>query len=128
MGLGWNVHIKNETSKKITVTHSIDRNCYPNDFEGSFDINSGTEIHKYTEMKSSVFSPLKKSFLIIVVQIEAQGKGSLIELKGRNGDLEKSFRQLVHGDGFEIGIQGEPNYKIFRAKKKEQVEVYFTFY
>jgi hypothetical protein len=79
-------------------------------------------------MKSSGFSPLEKSFLIIVVQIEAQGKASLIELKGTNGDLEKSFRQLVDKDGFEIGIQGEPNYKNFRAEKKNQVEVYFTFY
>ena len=128
MGLGWNVHIKNETSQKITVTHSIDRNWYPNDFSGSFDINSGTEVHKYTEMKSSGFSPLEKSFLIIGVEIEAQGKASLIELKGTNGDLEKSFRQLVDGDGFEIGIQGEPNYKNFRAEKKDHVEVYFTFY
>ncbi|HEY9830734.1 MAG TPA: hypothetical protein V6D26_09150 [Stenomitos sp.] len=127
MGLGWHVSIKNETSNKITVSHVEHDNWYPNDLGHTFDIESAQEVTKYTEIKSSGFSPAQRSYLII--QLSSSGKrDTLIQLKGTIGDLSPDFDPSVKGDGFEIGIKmGDLKYSDLDAQRKAQVEMKITF-
>ena len=127
MGLGWNVTFENQTKQEIEVVKIDYKNWYPNDLDGRFKLGAGQKTTKYTEIKSSVFSPLEISYLIFLVQLHEGGKEVEIELKGTNGDLNNGFKQIIDGDGFEIGMRGQTDLINFQASKDGQVNLNLAF-
>lgn len=126
MGLGWNVTFENRTGKDILISKNADQNWYPNDLEGWFTLKPNEPTTKYTEIKSSGISPFERSYLVLLVQLSDQ-KHIRIELKGTNGDLDEGFKQIVDGDGFEVGMEGETDLVNFKASKDKQVNLNLTF-
>ena len=126
MGLGWNVAFENRTGKDILISKNDAKNWYANDLSDFFTLKQHELTTKYTEIKSSGISPFERSYLILLVQLSEQ-KHIRIQLKGTNGDLDEGFKQIVDGDGFEVGMEGETNLINFKASKDKQVNLNLTF-
>jgi hypothetical protein len=126
MGLGWNVTFENRTGKDILISKNGEQNWYAKDLEGLFTLKPNDTTTKYTEIQSSGISPFQRSYLILLVQLSDQ-KHVRIELKGTNGDLDEGFKQIVDGDGFEVGMEGETNLINFTASKDKRVNLNLTF-
>lgn len=128
MGKGWNVTFENKTNSKISVGSTLHNCWYPNELGDNFELQPGAKTTKYTEIKSSGTCPTQKSYLDLQLVLWAKQQQISIELKGTNGDLNDGFKQLVDGDGFEIGIKGDPKLLDFKATKPDdKIHVDFTF-
>ena len=127
MGLGWNVSFENKTTGSITIRKVLDKNWYPNDLEHEFKIAANQKATKYTEIKSSGLSPLEASKLIISVTSWGKEQQVNMEFKGTNGDLDSGFKQIVSGNGFEIGVAGATDWIKIESSKGDQVNVNITF-
>ncbi|GEM_PF-2113876 len=127
MGLGWNVSFENKTTDSITIRKILDKNWYPNDLEHEFQIESSQKATKYTEIKSSVLSPLEVSKLIILITSWGKKQQVEMEFKGTNGDLHPGYEQIVSGNGFNVGVSRSTDWIKIESFKGDQVNVNITF-